>query len=634
MMIRDLRPRRRVVLWIAACAALLMTPAWTVAAETGKYLGPTTLAASPDGAKLYVVQLDAKQLAVVDVASGQAAGAVSLPSEPTGVAVAKDGSKLYVTCAAPQSTVAVIDAKTLKVVGELAAGHTAVSPVLSGDEKKLYVCNRFNNSVSAIDLASGKELARIPMIREPIAAAITPDGKTLYVANHLPQDRADGYDVAAMVAAIDTATNQVTNIRLLNGSNGIRGLCVSPDGKYVYITHILARYQMPTTQLERGWMNTNAISILNAAEKKFVNAVLLDDVDLGAANPWGVACSADGQICVAHNGTHELSVINAAGLFDKLAKIPADPAAATKDDKAKKEDKGVYASTSLTDVPNDLAFLVDLRKRIPLDGKGPRGVAVIGSKAYVAQYFSDTLAVVDLTAKTEKQTATLALGKKPQLSVARHGEQLFFDATICFQHWQSCGSCHPDARVDTLNWDLMNDGLGNPKNNKSMLLSHKTPPSMWTGVRENAEAGVRSGITHILFAVRPEEEAVAMDEYLKTLEPVPSPHLVNGQLSESAKRGKELFNSKEVGCAQCHPAPLYTDLLLHDVGTEGPYDHRATFDTPTLVECWRTAPYMHDGHWLSIKEMLTQHKHGRKHGNIEKLTPQQVDDLVEFVLSL
>jgi hypothetical protein len=37
---------------------------------------------------------------------------------------------------------------------------------------------------------------------------------------------------------------------------------------------------MPTTQLERGWMNTNALTILDLAGKKLLNTVLLDDVDL------------------------------------------------------------------------------------------------------------------------------------------------------------------------------------------------------------------------------------------------------------------------------------------------------------------------------------------------------------------
>jgi cytochrome c peroxidase len=210
----------------------------------------------------------------------------------------------------------------------------------------------------------------------------------------------------------------------------------------------------------------------------------------------------------------------------------------------------------------------------------------------------------------------------------------FSDADLCFQHWQSCTSCHPDARVDALNWDLMNDGMGTPKNNRSMLLVHKTPPAMSEGVRATAEEAVRSGITHIQFAVRPEEDAVAIDEYLKTLQPVPSPHLVGGQLSEAAQRGKALFFSERVGCFKCHPEPLYTDLQMHDVASRGQYDRRSEFDTPTLIECWRTAPYMHDGHFTTVEDLIRQGKHGQKMGDVAGLSDQEVKDLAEFVLSL
>jgi cytochrome c peroxidase len=261
-------------------------------------------------------------------------------------------------------------------------------------------------------------------------------------------------------------------------------------------------------------------------------------------------------------------------------------------------------------------------------------VALIGDKAYVTEYYSDQLAVVDLASQAERPISAIALGPEPKPSIQRRGEMLFNDGTVCFQHWQSCGTCHPDSRVDALNWDLMNDGLGNPKNNKSMLLAHRTPPSMWSGVRPDAESAVRSGLTHILFAVRPEAEACAIDEFLKSLTPVPSPHLVNGQLSAAAQRGKKLFQQEKVGCAGCHPAPLYTDLKLHDVGSEGPYDHRTTFVTPTLIEVWRTAPYLHDGHYLSVKELLKEGNHSREGGNTEGFTEQQINDLVEFVLSL
>ena len=623
---------------LAVCGTLTAAPL----AEAAGYLGPTAVIPSPDGKSLFVACTDAKQIAVVDAGGGKVQRTIAVPAEPTGMVLSPDGATLYVTCAAASSTVCVVDVKAGKAGASIPVGHTAVGPAITPDGKRLYVCNRFNDDVSVVDLETKKEFARVPAVREPIAATITPDGKTVFVINHLPLDRADGYDVASMVTVIDTATNKPTSIRLPNGSSSMRGICCSPDGKYVYATHILARYQMPTTQLERGWMNTNALSIIDAQNKKLVNTVLLDDVDLGAANPWGVTITADGKtIVVAHAGTHELSAIDAEALLAKLLAMP------TGEEDAPADDSGIYASTTAADVPNDLAFLVGIKRRIRLQGggpwepvdetsvNGPRGVAAIGTKVYAACYFSDNLAAVDLEDKSYKPVSMIALGPKPQLTVQRRGEILFNNAKICFQHWQCCASCHPDARVDALNWDLMNDGLGNPKNVRSMLLVHKTPPAMSSGVRGSAELAVRSGITHIQFAVRPEEEAKAIDEYLKSLKPVSSPYLVSGKLSPAAERGKKIFFDKTYNCAKCHPEPLYSDLLMHDVASKGQYDRRTTFDTPTLIECWRTAPYMHDGQYTTMKELFTKGKHGEKGGGpVSKLSEQQIDDLVEFVLSL
>jgi YVTN family beta-propeller protein len=617
---------------------LVMTTCVTVvgsaAGEPGKYLGPSDVVATPDGKTLLVLCQDAGRVALVDPASGKVLESIEVPVTPTGLVLSPDGKTIYVTSAVPLGSVSVIDIASRKITATIPAGHTATGPALSPDGKRLYVCNRFDNNVSVIDLEAAKEIARVNATREPIAAAVTPDAKTVFVANQLPLDRSDGYDVASTVTAIDTATNEPASIRLPNGSTSVQGICVSPDGKYVYVAHVLARYQMPTTQLERGWMNTNAVSIVDAAAKKLVNTVLLDDVDLGAANPWGVAATADGRwICVTHAGTRELSVIDAPGLIAKLLAMPATADEA----KAKginSQNYSTYSSVVAADVPNDLAYLVDLRRRISLPGNGPRGLAIVGSKVFVAEYFSDTLGVVDLESKALRTKTAVALGPKPELTPERRGEMFFHDADLCFQHWQSCASCHPDARVDALNWDLMNDGMGNPKNNRSMLLAHVTPPSMASGIRATAEEAVRSGITHIQFAVRPEEDAQAIDAYLKSLAPVPSPRLVGGKLSEAAERGKVLFHGDATGCHHCHPAPLYTDLKMHDVQSRGQYDRRDDFDTPTLIEVWRTAPYMHDGHYLTMKELLVEGKHGQTMAPTDKLTEEQLNDLIEFVLSL
>ena len=157
---------------------------------------------------------------------------------------------------------------------------------------------------------------------------------------------------------------------------------------------------------------------------------------------------------------------------------------------------------------------------------------------------------------------------------------------------------------------------------------------MFYCVRADADQAVRSGIRHILFTTRSEEDIQAISAYLAAIKPAPSPRLVNGELSESAERGKRLFFSERVGCYRCHPEPLYTDLKMHHVGSKGQYDRRNEFDTPTLIECWRTAPYMHDGHYPTIKGLSKEGKHGKFGGDIEDLTEQELDDLVEFVLSL
>lgn len=594
------------------------------------YQGPSVVVATPDGSKLLVVCEDANRIAILD-AEGKPVDSIDVPPVPTGLAISPDGKTLYVTCANPLGQVVVIDLASKKVVASLPAGQGAISPVISPDGKTLYVCNRFNDDVSFIDLTPGKEkeLRRVRVTREPYAAVITKDGKTLYVGNHVPLDPATDEWVASNITLIDTASGETKTIRLPNGVTDIRGICITPDGRYVLTTHILARYRMPTTQLERGWINTNAFSIIDTEKQAFVNSILLDDVDKGAANPWGVACSPDGKkLVITHAGTHEVSVIEWPKLLSRLR---------TLEDKAEDKDPEEYYGSAkvATDVPNDLSFLVGLRKRVKLPGNGPRGIAFLGKKAAVALYFSDTMALLNPSTRNVKRSIKITpLGPEPVLTEVRRGEILFNDGTICFQQWLSCASCHPDSRTDGLNWDLMNDGLGNPKNVRSMLLTHKTPPVMSTGVRPDAETAVRAGIRYILFAVRPEEESLAIDAYLKQLTPMPSPHLVDGKLSESAERGKKIFFGKRSGCSECHTGPLYTDGKLHNVDSKGPIDRREKFITSTLIECWRTAPYLHDGRYTTIGDLLQKGLHGEVLVDLSKLTDQETKDLIEFVKSL
>jgi len=612
------------VLPLAGCCLAVSSPA----AEPP--LSPVALAASRDGSTLFVACATGDRILCFDTASHTVTASIPVPPSPTGLALSPDGARLFVTCARPQSTVCVVHTATRAIETTLPAGHTATAPVPGPDGQRLYVCDRFDDDVAFLDVPARAATRRVQVQREPFAAALTPDGRYLLVANHLHAGRADADSVAAVVSVVDTVSGEVVKeLRLPNGSGALQDLRISPDGRHAVVTHILARYHLPTTQLERGWMNTNALTLIDLDTMEILNTVLLDNVDRGAANPWGVAWSADSaRLLVAHAGTHELSVINFPGLLERLAKLPAKP------DPNRPGDY-LAASRSRTDVPNDLAFLNGLRDRLalPEGDRGPRGVAVIGTRAYVACYFSDSLAVVDFAAERPR-FESFALGPRPEPTLARRGEFYFHDATICFQGWQSCASCHPgDGRVDALNWDLLNDGMGNPKNNKSLLLAHRTPPSMSVGVRETAETAVRAGLRHILFTVQPEEVAHAMDEYLKGLEPVPSPHLVNGGLSPAARRGEKVF--AKAGCAACHPAPLFTDLQSYEVGTRAATDSaNDPFDTPTLVELWRTAPYLHDGSAATLREVFVPRNTGDQHGKTSDLSALELDDLCAYLLSL
>lgn len=613
-------------------AASLLLIATALPARSA-WLSPTALMASPDGATLYVACATGNRVVVLDVASRKVTHSIAMPAGPTGLCVSADGARLFVTCAAPESRVCIVEAANGKITGEFPAGHSAMAPVLSPDGHRLFVCNRFNNDVSVFDLTANKETRRIPVKREPVAAAVTPDGRYLLVANHLPAGRADEEYVAAIVSVIDTGRGQVVdNLWLPNGSGSLKDIRVSPDGKHAVVTHLIGRFWRPATQIERGAMNANAMTIIELDRMAVLNTVLFDDWDRGAANPWGTAWSADGRtLVVTHAGTHEVSVIDFPALLTRLVDMPPTPLRVN----------APYAigaaARAPTDASGDLSFLggVRDRRRLPAGDLGPRAVVVIGRHGYVANYFSDTLNVMDLD-RLQPKVESVLLGPQPRMTPARLGELYFHDARLCFQGWQTCSSCHPgDARVDGLNWDLPNDGLGNPKNTKSLLLAHKTPPVMSLGERETAEAAVRIGLQHILFTVQPEKVARALDEYLKSRRPVPSPHLVNGRLSPAAQHGEKLFHNAEVGCVQCHPPPLFTDLHTHDVGTRNAHDRDTDrFDTPSLVELWRTAPYLHDGSISTMHDLLVFSNKDDRHGRTSHLTTDEILDLCEYLLSL
>jgi YVTN family beta-propeller protein len=596
---------------------LLMAFSLTLGTGTGNYLSPGAIAVDEQHDIIYTALTSGKSIAVTDLKTGLTTERILLKQNPNNILLSSGGSTLFVSSGEAKGIVEIIPLSKKKVKTVIPVGHTPLGMALSLDEKYLYVANRFSNTISVIDLKTNKIATTLPAVREPRALCISPDGKTLAAGNFLPAQAATNSVVAAQITLIDTRTNTVrSNLTLSNGAQSILGLACSPDGKYLYAVHLLSRFSMPITQLDRGWVNTNALSIIDLNNDSLYATILLDDVDRGAANPSGICVGEDKKLYIALSGTHELMSLNLSGLHENLDALFT----------GKRSDAYIR---NKEDLSSSLSFASPYKKRIPLQGRSPREVAFAKGAVYVSSRFSPFLEMIPV--KENSIPVLLALGEEPELDGVRRGELAFGDASICYQQWQSCISCHPDGRADGLNWDQQNDGLGNPKNTKSLLYSHVTPPCMITGIRESAEKAVRNGILHTLQTRQPEALAVDMDDYLKQLTPVESPYLQEYKKKDPKQKGKQLF--EQAGCLQCHGGKYLTDQNKYHVGTNEE-DEKRPFDTPTLLEIWRTAPYLYDGRATTLREVFTKYNTDDKHGYTKKLSKEELDALILYINTL
>ncbi|MDR1222816.1 MAG: beta-propeller fold lactonase family protein [Tannerella sp.] len=583
--------------------------------DASPYLSPGRMAVSSDGKTVYTALTTAHAIAVTGLATGQTAEQIETKQNPNGVLLSNDGTMLYVAEGGAKGTVEFIALPRKKSKRTVRVGHTPDGLAVTKDGRTLFVANRFSDNISVIDIESGRVTATVPAVREPRYMALSPDGATLAAGNFLPAQAAIDENIASEITLIDVNTAQpVKNIALPAGSQSLTGVAFSGDGRYLYAVHILSRFYVPITQIDRGWVNTNALSIVDMKSKELYATVLLDDVERGAANPADAGIGNDGKLYVAVAGAHELMGIDLEGLHEKIAGIYGG----TVTDAGVRNREEMMAS---------LSFAYPFKKRIALNGRLPLYLAFTGKGVLISSRFSPFIETVSYQGVQNR----IILGNEPEPDSYRRGELAFNDASICYQQWHSCASCHPDGRADGLNWDQQNDGLGNPKNTKSLLFSHVTPPCMITGIRESAEKAVRAGILHTLQTVQPESIAADMDEYLKKMRVQESPYLAEAP-EKALKSGRKLF--EQTGCALCHNGQYYTDRQKYDVGTGDGNDSGRPFDTPSLREVWRTAPYLYDGRAATLEEVFTRFNPDGRHGNTSRLTKEELEALILYIKTL
>jgi DNA-binding beta-propeller fold protein YncE len=518
--------------------------------------------------------------------------------------------------------VAEVNATTGEVLRRLSAARRASGVARTSDGKLMLVCDRGLNRVAFVDLDKLEVTKTVDVVREPGYIALTGDDRYAVVANKLPRSEdAREKTHAAELSVIELGTGTVRNVRLPGGSSIVRQIAISSDNQWAYVTHQIGRANSMVIQVDRGWTMTNGTSIIDIAKAEHYASFLYDRDGAGAANPWGIAVSADGtKLWATLAGISQLAVVDLQGLHALLAE----------DDVLR------------TGLHNDIGTMVGkelLTRKTLSQVEGTRGIALnpAGTVLAVAAYFEGKVLLVDVASG---QMEAVALGNNPAEDQTRLGERYFNSGVYCNQQWLSCATCHEGGRMDGLNWDLLNDGQGNTKNTKSHVLSPLTPPTNITGCREDARVSTRAGYSNIEFSPAPEDRVSATYAYIESLAAEPSPYLgADGKLTADAEAGKQIFESAEADCSRCHAGPLFTDQKRYHVGTRlippdiSTWDEGG-FDTPTMIELWRTAPYLHLGHAASLLEVLTKFNPEDKHGKTSHLSAPQLDQLVAYMMQI
>lgn len=144
-------------------------------------------------------------------------------------------------------------------------------------------------------------------------------------------------------------------------------------------------------------------------------------------------------------------------------------------------------------------------------------------------------------------------------------------------------------------------------------------------------------------------------------------------MTDSELRGLKLFYQHPDGnirntprggnCGDCHSGSLQTDNLMHNNGLDDVFSDlglenitglkfdRAKFRTPSLRNIEHTAPYMHDGRFASLEEVLEQYNNHVKYTEFTDplmnasnwagalpqelgLTPTEKKDIIVFLKTL
>jgi YVTN family beta-propeller protein len=403
----------------------------------------------------------------------------------------------------------------------------------------------------------------------------------------------------------------------------------TPSGDLAVATLIRPKNLIPSIQVERGWMMTHGIGIIEPGKEGRVVQLLTDEPNAYYSDPFDVVISHDGQKAFISNST--VDIITVVDL-DEIRKLLEE---------STPEELQTYSNH----LGISSKYVVD-RIRV---GANPKGLVLSpdGKRLYVALRLDDKVAVIN-TLSLEVES-NIDLGGPARITVARKGRRLFNNSGHTFQNQYACYTCHPDAGEDGLVYNMAGVGMGrNVTNTQTLRDIGDIPPFKWNGHNQSVYKQDGMRFSAVLTRTEPFDynQLDALVAYIITgiKNPPNLRYNPKGILTDAQKRGEKIFFRTHTNCGKvipernrcyiCHPPPDFTNKRLENVGSLAETDDSIPFDTPQLNNIYNAAPYLHDGRAVTLEEIWTTYDSGDYHGVTSDMTKDQLNDMVEYLKSL
>ena len=244
--------------------------------------------------------------------------------------------------------------------------------------------------------------------------------------------------------------------------------------------------------------------------------------------------------------------------------------------------------------------------------------------------------------------------------LAERGRKLFFDPALSANGSLSCASCHRPDRAYS-NGEARAQALSGPTRRRvpSLLTLPYSGVFFWDGRAASVEDAVRDALKAEMgrdARTLHDGDVAALAAFALSLAPPEdSPfdrfRAGKGGLSPEARRGFLLFEGK-ARCARCHIGPDFTDSSFHRIGlAPGAAADRGRFEIerrpeldgafrqPSLRNVSLRAPYMHDGRFKTLREVVDFYDRGGDTEADFDIAPLALNDsekaaLVAFLESL